>query len=130
MSSSDETKELLEQILSQLYQKQARKHVLEEKSYLIAQDNQFLGKITSDPYDRNSVLNEYGPYGSEYSPTSIFNEYSQYGSEYGAYSINNPYCSSPPKLFIQGRFLGRVSVNQYITNRIPTGSFLYTLKNN
>ncbi len=130
MSSSDKTKEILEQILAQLYQKQATKHRLEEKSYLMAQDNQFLGKITSDYYDRNSILNEYGPYGSEYSQTSIFNEYSKYGSEYGSYSINNPYCSRPPKLFIKGEFLGYVTVNSNVSNGIKTEGFLYTLKNN
>ncbi|MBU0533454.1 MAG: hypothetical protein KJ887_01455 [Candidatus Omnitrophica bacterium] len=129
MPSSDKTKEILEQILAQLHQKQAKRHVIEGKSYLIAQNNQFLGNITSNLYDSNSILNKYGTYGSKYSPTSIFNKYSEYGSKYGVYSINNPYCSRPPKLFIKGNFLGYVSVNKYINNRIPTNGFLYTLEN-
>ncbi len=129
MSSSDKTKDILEQILAQLYADQAKGHKKGNGSYLIAQDNQYLGKITDNVYDTESILNEYGPYGSSYSTTSIFNPYSPYGSEYGAYSINNPYCTVPPKLFINGRFLGHVSVNQYVPNRIPTEAFLYTLKN-
>lgn len=130
MSSSDKTKDVFEQILAQLYKAQSKTGKADGDSYLIAQNNQYLGKITDNSYDNDSILNEYGPYGSQYSNTSIFNPYSPYGSEYGAYSLNNPYCSTPPKLFINGNLLGLISVNSYIQNRIPTESFLYTLKNN
>lgn len=66
--------------------------------YLFAQDNnqQFLGYITDNEYVSNSIVNQYGTYGSQYSTTSIINEYSQYGSEYGMYSAYNKYASSPP----------------------------------
>jgi hypothetical protein len=130
MSSSDKTKELLEQVLSQLYAEQAQGKKASNGSYLIAQDNQFLGRIIDNVYDNESILNEYGPYGSQYSNTSIFNQYSPYGSEYGMYSINNPYCTTPPQLFINGKFRGHISVNQFVPNRIPTEAFLYTLRNN
>jgi hypothetical protein len=130
MSSSDKTKELLEQVLLQLYSEQAQGKKATNGSYLIAHDEQFLGKINDNAYDNESILNDYGPYGSEYSNTSIFNPYSPYGSEYGAFSVSNPYCSTPPKLFINGNFQGHVSVNQYVQQRIPTEAFLYTLKNN
>ena len=36
------------------------------------EDGQLLGKITNNKNDNDSILNEYGPYGSLYSPTSIF----------------------------------------------------------
>jgi len=130
MSSSDKSKELLEQVLSQLYAEQTQGKKATNGSFLVAQDEQFLGKITDNPYDNESILNVYGPYGSQYSNTSIFSPYSPYGSEYGSYSINNPYCSNPPKLFINGHFQGHVSVNQYVQHRIPTEAFLYTLRNN
>jgi len=125
----DKTIEVLEQILAQLYAEQAKDSKVADDSYLIAQDGQLLGKITTNIYDQDSLLNQYGPYGSQYSPTSIFNPYSQYGSQYGAYSINNPYCTVPPKLYIEGRFLGFVTTNRYIQNRIIPEAFLYTLKN-
>lgn len=96
MSSSDKTKELLEQMLAKLYAEQAQETRRYDTSYLIAQDDQFLGKITDNTYDTDSILNQYGTYGSQYSTTSIFNPYSQYGSVYGAYSINNPYTNTPP----------------------------------
>ncbi len=130
MSSQDRTKQVLEQLLAELYSEQAKERPPRGDSYLIAQDNQYLGTITTQLYDTDSILNPYGPYGSKYSSTSIFNTYSAYGSRYGAYSVNNPYCQAPPKLFIRGSFKGVVSVNRYLPNRIPTEAFLYALKHN
>lgn len=127
--NKDTTKALLEQLLSELHKEEAKGFKETGDSYLQAQDGQFLGKIVSNKYDNDSILNKYGTYGSKYSNTSIFNKYSQYGSTYGNYSINNPYCQVPPKLFIRGQFVGVVSVNKYISNQIPTETFLYLLEN-
>lgn len=129
MSPSDKTKDVLEQILAQLYSEQALGETVSGKSYIEAQDGQFLGKITSNIHSTDSILNIYGPFGSQYSTTSIFNQYSQYGSQYGSYSINNPHCTQPPKLFINGKLIGYISANQYIHKRISPEAFLYTLKN-
>lgn len=129
MSSPDKTKEVLEQILAQLYADQAESTRSTNGSYLIAEDGQLLGKITNNSYDADSILNQYGPYGSRYSNTSIFNPYSPYGSEYGAFSVNNPYCSTPPKLYIDGRVIGRVTANRYISDRIAPEAFIYSLQN-
>lgn len=129
MSSTDKTKDFLEQILAQLYAEQAKETTGHNGSYLIAEDGQLLGKITDNQYDSDSILNQYGPYGSRYSNTSIFNPYSPYGSQYGAHSINNPYCVVPPKLYINGRLLGRVTINRNIPNRIAPEAFLYSLMN-
>lgn len=129
MATRDKTKDLLEQMLAELYNEQAQQTSSDNESYLIAQDGQFLGKITNNNYDTDSILNEYGPYGSAYSTTSIFNEYSDYGSRYGQYSINNPYCSQPPKLIINGSLLGLITSNKTIQNGISANVFLDTLKN-
>lgn len=127
--NKDKTKTLLEQMLSELHKEQAKELSSTGNSYLIAQDEQFLGKITANKYDQDSILNKYGTYGSRYSSTSIFNQYSQYGSKYGSFSINNAYCNVPPRLFINGSFVGHVSVNKYVQNQIPTETFLYLLDN-
>lgn len=127
--SSDSTKDVLEQILAQLYAEQAESATVNNGSYLIAEDGQLLGKLNNNQYDQESILNQYGPFGSEYSNTSIFNNYSPYGSEYGAYSISNPYCSTPPKLYINGSFHAYVSSNQYVSPRISPEAFFYSLKN-
>jgi hypothetical protein len=129
MIMPDQTKELLEHLLASLYQQQATRNRLGQNSYLIAQDGQYLGTITKNHCDQNSILNKYSPYGSRYSNTSIFNPYSPYGSRYGNQSINNPYCSMPPKLVINGKLLGRVTENTSVPNRIATEAFLYTLQN-
>lgn len=120
---------MFEQLLAELYRKQAEKGAHPGDSYLIAQDGQFLGRITDNLYDRESMSNQYGPYGSVYSPTSIFNQYSQYGSPYGVYSPYNQYSNTPPKLFIGGRFIGYITSNQYVSPRISARAFVYTLRN-
>lgn len=127
--SSDKTKELFEQILADLYEKQAATIQRTGASYLEAKDGQFLGSIVSNRFDSNSILNEYGPYGSRYSTTSIFNQYSDYGSRYGTNSVNNPYCATPPKLIINGRLLGFVTVNRHVVNGVATAAFLHALRN-
>ncbi len=127
--NKDKTKALLEQMLSEIHKEQSQGFKETGDSFLQGQDKQFLGKITSNKYDSDSILNKYGTYGSKYSSSSIFNKYSQYGSKYGSYSVNNPYCQSPPKLFIQGKFAGHISVNKYVQHQIPTETFLYLLEN-
>ena len=126
--AQDRTKELLEQLLADLYERQRESSLPTGDSYLEAQDGQFLGKITADKYDNSSMLNEYGPYGSPYSTTSIFNEYSDYGSTYGNNSVSNPYCSAPPKLVVNGRSLGFVTANPFVDDRIATETFLHLLR--
>ena len=126
---ADKTKQLLEQLLADLYEKQDSVNKPSGASFLEAQDGQFLGKVVSDKFDSDSILNKYGPYGSRYSKTSIFNRYSDYGSHYGRNSVNNPNCATPPKLVINGQTLGYVTVNRHVANRIPTEAFLYSLEN-
>jgi len=78
-------------------------------------DHTYLGKITLNNYDADSIFNEYGTYGSKYSSESIFNEYGPYGGKYGSYSPFNEYTSSPPFVVdTSGYTLGRLSANRYI----------------
>jgi hypothetical protein len=56
----------------------------------------YLGNLSTNRYDPNSVSNPYGRYGSRYSPDSINNPYGQYGSRYSPDSARNPYALSPP----------------------------------
>lgn len=61
-----------------------------------SQTGVYLGNLSSNKYDPNSVSNPYGPHGSVYSPTSINNPYSPYGSPYSNKSVNNPYATGAP----------------------------------
>lgn len=129
MPENDKTEEVLRNLLEGVHRAQEKQTRPEGTSYLIAQDGQFLGSITRNPYDPSSLLNKYGPFGSEYSSTSIFNEYSPYGSPFGQFSLNNQYSTVPPKLFIDGHFFGHVTRNQYVQNSIAPDSFIYSLQN-
>jgi hypothetical protein len=129
MAQEDKTKEVLRNLLEGVYREQERQVRPEGSSYLLAQDDQFLGSITENHYDSSSLLNKYGPFGSMYSSTSIFNQYSPYGSKYGNFSVNNPYCTVPPKLYIDGRLLGHVTTNRLVSNAIATEAFIYSLEN-
>ena len=58
----------------------------------------YLGNLSSNQYDVNSVSNPYGPYGSQYSADSVNNPYGQYGSQYSNDSPNNPYATNAPAI--------------------------------
>ncbi|SES66794.1 hypothetical protein SAMN05216412_101162 [Nitrosospira multiformis] len=59
----------------------------------------YLGNLSANPYDPDSVNNPYGRYGNPYSADSINNPYGQYGSRYSPDSANNPYATNPPAVY-------------------------------
>ncbi len=132
--ANNETKELLQNLLAGLYSQESADEIpiseRQGQSYLVAGNKQFLGRIVNSNTQAESIFNKYGTYGSRFSPTSIFNKYCPYGGEYGQWSPENPYCNTPPKLFINGQFLGHISSNRYVQQKIPYDGFLYALNNN
>ncbi len=60
------------------------------------QTGKYLGNLSANPYDPDSVSNTTGQYGSPYSQDSINNPVGEYGSPYSDKSINNPYATNPP----------------------------------
>jgi hypothetical protein len=77
---------------------------------IVAADGTYLGKV-SNSYDPDSIFNEFGNHGSEFSSTSIWNEYGLYGGEYSNTSPFNEFASSPPAIFKNGQKLGLLTVN-------------------
>lgn len=63
---------------------------------VVGRDGTYLGKLSANPYDPDSVSNPYGRYGSQFSPTSINNPYSEYGSPFSPKSANNPFATQAP----------------------------------
>ncbi|SEN24683.1 hypothetical protein SAMN05216404_103188 [Nitrosospira multiformis] len=63
------------------------------------QTGKYLGNLSANPYDSNSVNNPFGQYGSPYSADSINNPYGQYGSRYSNDSSNNPYATNAPGIY-------------------------------
>jgi len=90
---------------------------------IVAGDNTFLGYISFDPLDPNSISNQYGDYGGVYSVKSIFNPYGVYGSIYSQFSPLNPYSSTPPKIIKNNRMIGFLSSNPYQMTRIDAQEF-------
>lgn len=69
----------------------------------------YLGCLTCDKYDSNSIWNEYGQYG---------NKYGIYGSEYNTLSPWNKYSSTSPVVVDkEGNFYGYFTVNEFSTKR-------------
>ncbi len=86
---------------------------------MCAADGQFLGVLSSNQCDPNSICNPNGSYGSSYSFTSIRNPSGMYGSTFGLYSPYNSYCLNPPAIFYQNQRILIVTRNPYaVTNGI------------
>lgn len=74
----------------------------------------YLGCLSCNEYDQESIFNDYGKFGSDYSAQSIHNHFSNFGSAYSSSSACNPYASDPPVIVDeQGRYYGRLTVNTY-----------------
>lgn len=70
----------------------------DEPPQLYGADGHYLGNLSANPYDPNSVNNPYGRYGSTYSSESINNPYGRHGSPYSNESVNNPYATQAPRI--------------------------------
>lgn len=94
-----------------------------EGSVLQAADGTYLGKVTRNAYDSESVANQYGTFGSPYSANSIFNEYGPYGSPYNQLSPYNDFSRTPPRLVRDGRVIAHLTSNQFISPRVDPAAF-------
>ena len=87
----------------------------------IFSQGKYLGKITSNRFDQDSIRNPYGSYGSQYSTSSIFNKFGPYGSEFSSTSPFNQFASTPPVIVLNGREAWYLTINTTKTPRIqPT----------
>lgn len=99
-----------------------------EGAFIVADDGQFLGKITTNSIDSKSIINSIGSYGSDISATSIFNTIGKYGSDISRLSPFNDIASTPPKVFKGERFMGYLTTNKIKTPRIDPHALLGWLK--
>lgn len=91
---------------------------------LFANDGQYLGTVSRDKHDSESISNQYGQYGGRYGTHSIFNQYGQYGSKYSVLSPFSRYSTTPPSVILDGQLVGQLSVNTLLQNRIDTEEFI------
>jgi len=84
---------------------------------LWAANGQFLGLLSSNANDPNSIINPYGLYGSQTSLTSIRNPSCSYSGIAGICSPYNPISIYPPSIVYQNQAVLVVTRNQtLITN--------------
>jgi hypothetical protein len=93
-------------------------------SILVADDGALLGEFGCNPFGANDIANEFGDYGSEFSSTSILNDFGTYGGEFSSLSPFNDFTSTPPALIRDGRVIGHLTTNEFISGAIDTRAFL------
>ena len=79
------------------------------ESFLVANDGQYLGRLSLNKFIADSISNDFGVYGSKFSATSIKNQFSTYGSPYSSLSPYNPY-TAPPPIYLSKRSQSRGTV--------------------
>jgi len=91
-----------------------------EGAIIIANDNEYLGKISKSKFDSDSINNQFGTYGSQFSAYSIFNQFGTYGSEFSSLSPFNKFTSTPPKIYKENVFIAYLTVNTFMFPRVDT----------
>jgi hypothetical protein len=86
---------------------------------LLASDGTFLGVLSSDRNDPNSISNMYGAYGSFWGMYSVRNSGSMYGGGGGIYSPFNPVGINPPVVVYQNQPVLVVTKNLAVLNNLP-----------
>jgi len=88
----------------------------------------YLGKLTANDLDTDSIYNEFGTYGSKFSTTSIWNEFGTYGGKFSLQSSFNDFATEPPIILDgDGNITGYLTTNKNIQGAVsPIGlkSFL------
>jgi hypothetical protein len=94
---------------------------------VVAEDGTYLGTVDTQ-YASDSIVNEYGSYGSPYSSPSIRNEYGTYGGRYSSLSPFNPYTSTPPRIFQDDAFVAYLTANEALSPRVDPRALVGWLK--
>jgi len=90
------------------------RRIQNKESFLVANDGQYLGKLTLNRFDIESIANKFGNYGSKFSNVSIFNKFNNYGSKFSSLSPFNRFTATPPKIYLQGIKFGYLTKNRFV----------------
>jgi len=105
---------LVRQLAEEISSRATRPSGIQPMAPAVPSGRKYLGRLSANPYDPESIANPFGRYGSRFSPDSINNPFGRYGSPYSPWSATNPYSTNAPRLFGRdGRYLGRLSANPY-----------------
>jgi len=87
---------------------------IDGKATLLANEGTYLGKVSSNPFESESICNEFGTYGSEFASKSVRNEFGSYGSPFASQSAYNEFTSTPPRIIYQGGVVGYLTKNEFL----------------
>jgi hypothetical protein len=103
-------------------------YMLDGNALIIADDYTYLGLISSNQFLADSIMNQFGTYGSQFSSTSIMNQFGTYGSQFSALSPWNDFATRPPLIFIGDVFIAFLTTNQFKTPRVDTNELIAYLQ--
>ena len=99
-----------------------------EGAIVVADDGQALGKITTNQFDTQSFLNQFGAAGNEFNSNSILNQFGKYGNEFSALSPFNRFSATPPRIIRGNRVLGYLTRNAAKAPRLDPDVLLAWIK--
>jgi hypothetical protein len=73
-------------------------------------------------------MNEFGDYGNEFNGNSIFNQFGNYGNPLSALSPFNQFTSTPPKIYLNDRFMAYFTANEALAPRVDPELLIAWLK--
>jgi len=81
-------------------------------------NREFLGCLTCNEYDTNSVFNDFSTYGWG-NDFGKWNPFGNYANSFSSYSACNQFTSNSPVLVDrQGKFYGRLTLNEYVQGSV------------
>lgn len=88
----------------------------------------YLGCLTCNKFDLESVCNQFGNYGSPFNNSSIWNEFGTYGSQFNSYSPWNQFSFGGPAIYgTDLLFYGYFTVNRFRVDRTAVSFAVLTL---
>ena len=93
-----------------------------------ANNSVYLGCITCNKVQTDSICNSFGTYGSAFNSSSIWNQFGTYGSSFQTYSPWNSYSSNGPLIVGSNNLsYGYFKTNSFKSNRTTGQAFLNIL---
>ncbi len=89
----------------------------------------FLGQVSSNEFAANSILNQFGLYGSQFATNSIFNSFGLWGSAFQISGVCNTFggASSVPRIVRNGVIVGYVTKNSFVSGGIDPATLVAAL---
>jgi len=116
----EEDPEVPEDLVEEIESQENKDSEVERKEGFLLYDSEgiFLGKLSTNVEDEDSIFNDDGAFGSITSTKSIWNKGSIYGGSKTNQSAFYEKASDPPQMFLNGEFWGYLSKNTFKTPRI------------